>query len=156
MRTLSKIALGTAAAVGLGFAAMAFSQGPGLGGGYGPGMGMHGYGAGMQGPRGFGGYGAASMESQLTSLKSELKLAENQAKAWEAFETAVRSQAASMAGMYATMRAGQPNPDAHIAIMEQRLAGMKAVQKARTDLYDALTPEQRTVFDNAGPCRYRG
>ena len=165
MKTLSKIAVGTVAAVGLGFAAVAFSQGHGMGygPGGGPGMGMHGngagmhgYGAGMQGQHRFGGYGMASMDAQLTSLKTELKITENQTKVWEAFETSVRNQAKAMTDMHASMQAGQPTPDTHIGIMEQRLAGMKAVQKARTDLYNVLTSEQKAVFDRAGPYGHRG
>jgi Spy/CpxP family protein refolding chaperone len=40
---------------------------------------------------------------------------------------------------------------AHITRMEQRLAGMKAVQKARTELVKVLTPEQQAVLDRHGP-----
>jgi len=37
--------------------------------------------------------------------------------------------------------------------MEQRLASMKAVTKARADLYAVLTPEQKAVADRlmSGP-----
>lgn len=176
MKTVSKIAIGIVAAVGIGFAVISFAHGPGMGygmgygpgGGYGMGphgggygMGMHawgggGYGPGMRGPAGFGGYGEASMETHLSTLKDELKLTEKQTKAWNAFEAAVNDQAKAMAGAYATMQPGQPDPEARIAFMEQRLAGMKAVQKARTDLYDVLTPEQKAVFDRPGPYGYRG
>ena len=40
---------------------------------------------------------------------------------------------------------------ARVAHMEQRLAGMKEVQKARTELYKVLTPEQKAAFDRHGP-----
>ncbi|HSD95675.1 MAG TPA: Spy/CpxP family protein refolding chaperone [Sulfuricaulis sp.] len=63
------------------------------------------------------------------------------------FETAVRGQAESMLATHNAMRSAGPNPEAHIAFMEQRLAGMKAVQKARTDLYNVLTPEQKAIAD---------
>jgi LTXXQ motif family protein len=164
MKTFSKIAVGAVAVIGLGFAVAAFSQGPGYGMGYGPGygMGMHGpyggggYGPGMRGPFGFGGYNEQTLNENLTSLKSDLKITEEQAKAWEAFETAVRNQAKSVADMRATMYAGQANPEARYAIMQQRFAGIQAIQKARADLDNVLTAEQKEVFDRPGPNGYRG
>jgi hypothetical protein len=167
MKALSKIAVGTVAAVGLGFAAVAFSQGPGMGYGQGgaPGMGMHGGnggGNGMHGPyagAGFGGmhgpYGFAgdekTLNERLTGLKGDLKITGEQAKAWEAFETAVRNQAKSVAELRASMQTGTISPEAHNTIMQQRFAGQQTVQKARSDLYGALTTEQKAVFDRAGP-----
>ena len=74
----------------------------------------------------------------------------NQTKAWDSFEKAVRSQTEAMFETRAQMRAGAQNPDAHITFMEQRLEGMKAVQKARTDLYKVLTPEQKAIADRYG------
>jgi Spy/CpxP family protein refolding chaperone len=52
-----------------------------------------------------------------------------------------------MLATHNAMRSTGPNPDAHIAFMEQRLEGLKAVQKARTDLYSVLTPEQKAIAD---------
>lgn len=144
MNTFSKIAVGAVAAAGLSLAAVALGASPGMGHGKGggPGMGMH------------GGHGAG-VETNLSTLKSELKLTGNQTKAWDAFETAVRGQAKTMTDMHTSMQAGQHNPDAHIAIMEQHLAGMKTVHKARTDFYNVLTPEQKAVFDRTGPHNHR-
>jgi Spy/CpxP family protein refolding chaperone len=145
MKALSKIAVGAVATAGIGLAAVALAQGPG----FGPGPGG-GYGAGMHGPHRFGGHGpqdGASVDAHLNTLKSELKLTGNQTKVWETFEKAVRNQAQTMTEARASMPAGQQNPDAHIAFMEQRLAGMKTVQKARTDLYNVLTSEQKAVAD---------
>ena len=146
MKALSKIAVGVVAAVGLGFAAAAFSHGPGMGyGGYGMGYGPGG-GYGMDGPYGFGGYSEATLNEQLTNVKNELKITEAQTQAWNAFETAVRNQAKSVADMRATMYASRSNPQAHYAIMQQRYAGIQAVQKARTDLDKVLTDEQKAAF----------
>ena len=160
MKTLSKIAIGTVAGIGLAFAAAAFAHGPG----FGYGAGGHGYGVGMMGPHGGGpGYGmhgpyggrpgagpclaAGTVETRLDSLKSELKLTDTQTKAWEAFENAVRNQV--QVRTEARPHWSQ-NQDEHIALMEQRLAGMKALQKARNDLYAVLTPEQKSVADRYG------
>ena len=43
--------------------------------------------------------------------------------------------------------AGTDPMQGRIAFMEQRLAGMKAVTKARADLYAVLTPEQKAIAD---------
>ena len=165
MKTLSKIAVATGAAVGLALAAAAFAHGPGYG--YGPGGdGHHGYGYGHHGyGQGFGMMGrygggpgagpcfdAATIDARLDAIKDELKLTAKQTPAWEAFENAVRTQAQTMT---AGPR-GSRDRDVHIAFMEQRLAGMKAVQKARTDLYNVLTPEQKVVADRYGFLDPRG
>ena len=186
MKTLSKLVIGAVAGVGIALAAVTYAHGPGYGsgpGGYGYGMGMHGPGGygygpgmhgpggygygpgmhgasgfgpgmGMHGPQGFGGPGA--MGARLDSLKSELKLTGDQTKAWDAFASAVQTQTQSMLATHNAMHATAPNPDTHIAFMEQRLNGMKAVQKARTDLYNVLTPEQKAIADQywvGGPRR---
>jgi Spy/CpxP family protein refolding chaperone len=151
MKTFSKIVIGTVAGVGIALTAAAFAQGPGFGhgpGGYGHAMGMHGSGGGMHGPQGYGGTGM--VDTHLIAIKSELKLTDNQTKTWEAFEKSVRNQVQTMHEGRTAMHAGGQNPDAHIAFMEQRLEGMKAVQKARTDLYAVLTPEQKSVIDRYG------
>jgi Spy/CpxP family protein refolding chaperone len=111
-------------------------------------MGMHGPGGGMHGPQGYG--GAGMVDTHLNAIKSELKLTADQTKAWEAFEKSVRNQVQTMHEGRTSMHTGEQNPDAHIAFMEQRLAGMTAVQKARTELYQVLTPEQKAVIDRYG------
>jgi Spy/CpxP family protein refolding chaperone len=111
-------------------------------------MGMHGSGGGMHGPQGYG--GAGMVDTHLNAIKSELKLTADQTKAWEAFEKSVRNQVQTMHEGRTSMHTGEQNPDAHIAFMEQRLAGMTAVQKARTELYQVLTPEQKAVIDRYG------
>lgn len=175
MKTVSKIAVGTVVAVGLGLAAVAFAHGPGMGYGgygmgYGPGAGYGmgygtgghmgpwggGYGPGMHGRYGFGGYGAEGADARLTNLKQELKITKNQTKAWEAFEAAVRNQAKSVTNLREAMYASRANPEAHYAIMQQRFAGLQAVEKARTELYGVLTAEQKAAFDRPGPYGYRG
>jgi Spy/CpxP family protein refolding chaperone len=167
MKTSSKFVITAVAGIGIALATVAYAHGPGFGygpDGYGHGMGMHGsygYGAGMgmhgaggygpgmgmNGPHGFGGPGA--VDARLDSIKSELKLTGNQTKAWDSFEKTVRSQTQAMFETSAQMHAGAQNPDAHIGFMEQRLEGMKAVQKARTDLYNVLTPEQKAIVDRS-------
>ena len=167
MRTLSKIVVATATAISIALAAVAYAHGPGFGygqgggmmGAYGggPGYGMHGMygggpGHGMHGGPGYGMYGGAgpclgaqALDTRLDVIKSELNLTAKQTKAWQAFENAVRTQAQTMTEEHPGWQS--QNADEHIAFMEKRLEGMKAVQKARTDVYKVLTPEQKAVLD---------
>lgn len=88
------------------------------------------------------------MEGRLSTLKSELKLTPAQEPAWAAFEQAVRKQFADRAEAHKQMQKTADDPmEARIAHMEQRLAGMKAVAKARKDLYEKLTAEQKAIAD---------
>jgi hypothetical protein len=167
MTTLSKIAIGVSAAIGIALAAAAYAHGPGFGYGQGmgmmgqygggPGAGMHGMhgggpGAGMHGMfRGAGApgpcAGSVKIDARLDTIESELKLTAEQTPAWEAFETVVRTQMQTMTEAHPHW---SQDDNEHIAFMEQRLAGMKAVQKARTELYKVLTPEQKATADRYG------
>jgi Spy/CpxP family protein refolding chaperone len=144
MKTSSKIALSTFAALGLAASTAVLA---------------HGYGSMMgQGQHGFGSMRHCQQggpAARLDSLKTELKLTAKQKPAWQAFEKAVRTQMAAH-GTGHGMATGPDAMQAHIAFMEQRLAGMKAIQKARTDLYKVLTPEQKAVFDHYGPHHRHG
>jgi len=148
MKTSSKIALSTLAALGLAASTVVLAHE------FGPGMG--------QGQHGFGPMGHCQQDgpgAHLDSLKTELKLTAKQTPAWQAFEKAVRSQMAAHGaghGMGHGMANGPDGMQAHIAFMEQRLAGMKAILKARSDLYKVLTPEQKAVFDQHGPHHRHG
>ena len=125
------------------------------GGGYGPGMhGMYGSGPGGD-VRGMapGAYGpgpcagAESIGARLDAIESELKLNAEQAPSWETFKDTVRAQ---MQAMGAAHPRSFQNEDEHIAFMEQRLEGMKAVQKARAELFDVLTPQQKAMVERYG------
>lgn len=163
MKTLSKIVIAAATAIGVTLAAAAYAHGPGFGYGQGmgmmgthgggPGVGMHGMygggpGLGMHGMYRGGGagpcLGAETIGARLDAIESELKLTAEQTQAWKAFENTVRTQVQTMAAAHPHW---SQNADEHIAFMEQRLEGVKAVQKARTDLYNVLTPEQKAVAD---------
>lgn len=157
MNTAGKIALGALAGIGIaiGGAAIAHSRGAGHGPGTtGHGPGMMGHGPGMVGHGGMTGDHAARAGEHLTALKTELKLTAKQEPAWQAFEKAVRTQAEGMAKGHPT--AGPDGMEARVAFMEQRLAGMKTVLKARKDLYATLTPEQKAVLDRHGPGKRHG
>lgn len=140
MKTSRKIALGIAAGLGIAASAAVLAHGHGSKMGHGP---------GDCGPMARG--MAGGLEAHLDTLKTELKLTAEQEPAWQAFEKTARAQmSAHHADQPATAEGADPM-QARIAHMEQRLAGMKEVQKARTELYQVLTPEQRAVLDRAGP-----
>lgn len=134
MKTSRKIVLGIVAGLGIAASAAVLAQG------HGP---MMGHGPKAQCMSG-------GPEAHLNALKTELKLTAKQEPAWQAFEKAVRAQMGAHAAGRATA-AGTDPMQAHIAHMEQRLAGMKEVQKARTDLSKVLTPEQKAALDRHGP-----
>lgn len=146
MKTLSKLAVGTLVALGIAASTAVLAHG------YGPMFSQGPHGFGPMGQCQYGGPGAG-----LDSLKTELKLTAKQEAAWKTFENAVRNQIASHGyGPGHPMTGGADAMQAHIAFMQQRLAGMQTIQKARTDLYQILTPEQKTVLDRYGPHFPRG
>lgn len=146
MKTLSKMAIGTLAAISIATSASVLAHN------YGPmgGQGQHGFGP-------MGGCQHAGPAAHLDSLKTALKLTATQEPAWKAFENAVHTQMANHGNRHHMAEFSGPDAmQAHITFMEQRLAGMKAIQKARTDLYKVLTPKQKSVFDQYGPHHRRG
>lgn len=140
MKTASKIAFGIFAGLGVAVSAAVLAHGHSPMTGHGPMMNHGPMAKGM----------AGGPEAHLGTLKAELKLTAEQEPAWQAFEKTVRAQMSSHAAGHAAAKDADPM-QARIAHMEQRLAGMKEVQKARTDLYKVLTPEQKAVFDRQGP-----
>ena len=84
--------------------------------------------------------------AHLSKLKTELKLTAAQEPAWNTFEKTIKDQMGKHPH-HQKMAAGADPMQAHIDYMEQRLAGMKLVQKARADLYQTLSPEQKAIFD---------
>jgi len=151
MKTTGKIALGLLA--GLGIAATTAVLANGQMTEHGPMAGhgqMEGHGPMMHGQK-MGAHMAGGPEARLDTLKTELKLTADQEPVWQAFEKVVREQAQAMTEARGAQHGGKHDPGTHIAFMEQRLAGMKAIQKARADLFQVLTLEQQSVFEQHGP-----
>ena len=143
MKTSSKIALSVLAAAGIATSTLVLAHEHGHG--------RHGEGRMEHCQKGEHG-------ARLDTLKTELKLTAKQQPAWETFEKAVRAQMATHGAghrMGHGMASGPEGMQAHIAFMEQRLAGMKTILKARTALEQVLTPEQKAVFDQFGPHHHR-
>lgn len=154
MKTLRKRLLVAATVAGIGLATIAFA---GPGGGPGP---MMGGGPDCQmggGPRG-GGFGQrhAMMQQyhaeRMELLAARLKLKPEQESAWKAFLGAQDARHAAMFKTRQEMRMQDRETalaqfEVRVQIMEQRLAGMKAVTKAAGDLYGVLDPDQKQVMD---------
>lgn len=132
------------------------------GSGYGPRAGMGpgaGYGPGMM-SRTHGRFGAgnpaAMVAGHLAALKVELKITRDQEGAWEKFAAAAGKQVESMPAqreqMFADMTAKDvPAPERlakRTAVAKQHIAAMETMTAAVTDLYAALTPEQKKIADD--------
>ncbi|MEZ5576975.1 MAG: Spy/CpxP family protein refolding chaperone [Candidatus Competibacteraceae bacterium] len=154
MKTLRKRLLVAATVAGIGLTTAAFA---GPWGGHGP---MMGGGPDCQmggGPRG-GGFGQrhAMMQQyhaeRMELLAARLKLKPEQESAWKAFLGAQDARHAAMFKTRQEMRMQDRETalaqfEVRVQIMEQRLAGMKAVTKAAGDLYGVLDPDQKQVMD---------
>ncbi|MBE2295347.1 MAG: Spy/CpxP family protein refolding chaperone [Phycisphaerales bacterium] len=158
MKTLRKRLLIAAAVAGIGLTTAAFAgpwggPGPMGGGNFGGGCGM------MDGSRGGGpGQRQAMMQQyhaeRMELLAARLKLKPEQEGVWKAFLAAQDTHHADkMKGRQEMreMRNRDTTVVAHfeqrVQIMEQRLAGMKAMTKAASDLYTALDADQKQVMD---------
>jgi LTXXQ motif family protein len=145
-------------------------MGPGSGRGYGMGYGNHmgGYGMGggyHMGPGYGSGYGMGSgmgygdpraVDEQLTDLRATLGITDKQQGAWQSFADSLKKQAENRQAWFDKMHESQTAKTAperfaqRDAAMKQHQDDMTAVTVALGKLYDALTPEQRTLLDR-GP-----
>ncbi len=163
-----------AAALIVGAGSVAFAQGFGPGYGYGPGWGGHrgmmgGPGGMMGGPGGFygpgggrgmmmGGFSGAYAGQQLDDLKSTLGITADQETAWKQYADAVKARADLMQSHRQQMFTDGPvTPDQRLAFHQQGLDQLQQVTTARRDLYNVLTPQQRTTADTytGWPCALR-
>ena len=147
MKRTLKISL-VAAAVTAALAATVFAQAPYQGPGF------YGHMGAMRGGPMFGDPSARA-EQHLTYLKERLSITPEQETQWQAYADSVKQQAQTMASMHAAMQStpgtSTERMDQHIAFMKLRISSMEAVDSAAKQLYGALTPEQKAVFDQAGP-----
>jgi hypothetical protein len=150
-------------------------MGPGIGMGMGPGMGMMGggpgmgmdpgmgrgpgMGLGMMGGPGMGPFGGADMSAaaatRLAAMKSQLKITPAQEGAWKAYESTVTQQATAMQALrdkfhaqWQNVKPGEATPDVTALrdeMFKQRQSAWEAQEKARTELFAALTPEQQAL-----------
>ncbi|MCL4765543.1 MAG: Spy/CpxP family protein refolding chaperone [Hyphomicrobiaceae bacterium] len=139
-------------------------RGPGWGMMGGQGM-MGGFGWGMPMGRGMGmGMGNCPMwgstdtpafaEGRVAFLKAELAITDAQSSAWDTYANALKRNLESMQGMRQTMLAASQakSPverlDAHITVMEGRLATLKDIKAPLEALYAALNDAQKKKADD--------
>ncbi len=110
---------------------------------------------------------AARVEGHLAALKVELKITPAQEKAWQTFADKTRKQAEARAAMHAQhMPKAGDKPAANLpaperlaqrtARLKQAVAGMEAKTAAVSELYAALTPEQKVIADQQFSGGHRG
>ena len=159
--------LGAGASYGMG-GAMGAGSGRGYGMGYGghmgPGYGMGGgyhmglgYGGGYgRGPNGMMYRDPSAVAERLNDLKATLGITDKQQGAWQGFANTVKTHAENRQAWFDTMHDSQTAKTApewfaqQDAAMKQHQGDMTATTAALTKLYDALTPQQRTLLDR-GP-----
>jgi len=104
----------------------------------GPGM------MGMMGP-GMMGASVANTEQWLADVKQQLGITASQEDAWKAYQQAVTNQSALMNAHRETMWNGQTiSSDQFAQMRQQGWQTMQQTQQAANDLYQSLTPEQRS------------
>jgi hypothetical protein len=97
--------------------------------------------------------GTAHSEGRIAFLKAELAVTDLQKGAWEAYAAAIKKNLEGMQGMrpamMKVMKAKSPveRLDAHIGTMESRLGALKELKPALTNLYGALSEEQKKKAD---------
>lgn len=102
-----------------------------------------------------GGQNVATIADRLNTLKGELGITDAQQSAWKAYTEKVSKTRESMGTMREHMQnmhsAKSPvdRLDAHITIMETRLATMKEVKPLLQALYDSLTADQKAKADTS-------
>jgi len=96
---------------------------------------------------------ASNIEGRIASLKTELKITDAQAPAWNRFAEAMRAAAGSMGNMYEQMM--QSGPAAILpARLERRekmiathLSRVRALQDALKPLYASFNDDQKKIAD---------
>lgn len=100
-----------------------------------------------------GGMMTSNVEGRVASLKTELKITDTQAPAWNRFADALRAAAESMNGMYQQMM--QPGTattlparlDRQEAMLTSHLRSVNALKQALEPLYAAFNDEQKKIAD---------
>jgi len=164
-----KLAIAVGAALAL-TAAVVAAQAPG----YGPGWGMGGMGMGMgrgMGPGMMGGgpgmmYGGGpgygyGFENGLAAQKSALKITSAQENAWNAYAETVKKQGDAMLARREAMFRTAPataleRADLQSKFTKEHSEQLEARNAAFKQLYDVLTPEQRTLVDQGPVASGRG
>lgn len=98
---------------------------------------------------------AARVEGHLAALKVELKITPAQERAWQTFADKTRQQAEARNAQHAKWKSSKPAENMaapermaqRTAFMKQAVASMEARTAAVSELYAALSPEQKALAD---------
>jgi hypothetical protein len=99
------------------------------------------------------------VEGRIAFLRTELKITDAQAGAWNAFADAIRANAKRLGDLRASMMTGQPRPatlvdrlDLQERWFSARLEGTRAFKSAFVNLSSVLSDEQKqTANELVGP-----
>jgi len=92
-------------------------------------------------------------EGRIAFLKAELAITDAQKEFWDAYASALKKNLEGMRSMRASMmemmQAKSPveRLDQHIAAMENRTAALKEIRPALSNLYAALSDDQKKTAD---------
>jgi hypothetical protein len=105
-----------------------------------------------------GGDMQAMTDQRLATLKTQLAITPEQLATWDTYATALKKNATGMQAMRQTMTTGMSakSPierfDAQVTAMEARLTALKEVKPALSNLYTALSDEQKKKADKTVDC----
>jgi LTXXQ motif family protein len=105
-----------------------------------------------------GGDMQAMTDQRLATLKTQLAITPEQQATWDTYAAALKKNVTGMQTMRQTMQTamGAKSPaerlDAQVTAMESRLAALKEVRPALSNLYTALNDEQKKKADKTVGC----
>jgi LTXXQ motif family protein len=105
-----------------------------------------------------GGDMQAMSDQRIASLKTQLVITPEQQATWDTYAAALKKNVTGMQAMHQTMKTGMSAKtpverlDARVAAMETRLAAMKDVKPALSNLYASLSDEQKKKADKTVGC----
>jgi hypothetical protein len=104
-----------------------------------------------------GGDMQAMTDQRLATLKTQLAIKPEQQATWDTYAAALKKNVAGMQTMRQTMKTMSPKSpierlDAQVTAMESRLAALKEVKPALSNLYTALNDEQKKKADKTVGC----
>jgi|GEM_PF-6447053 len=102
------------------------------------------------------GQSLGKIDARAQQIKQVLNLTGEQQAAWQKFEDTWREQAKALQVQHQQVRTDSPvtapeRLQRQIALMEQKLAAMKAISVSQQALYEVLTPQQRQIMDAQAP-----
>jgi prophage DNA circulation protein len=102
---------------------------------------------------------AQHMEGRMASMRTKLKITDEQMPQWNAFADAMRNNARRMTEMHEKMGpAASMSAPERLDRMEQMTAGMmeaaQSTKAAFTPLYSVLSAEQKKEADNLAPAGF--